>query len=582
MTNKRKQKKTTLQSAPISSKRACLANLPGNTILTKDLAKKSKVPDFIASLEARQWKQEASLVRSYFQHTDIPESTSNQLMTVLNGTLHRIINNEDADAKLKNYSTDLIRQLETEKSKQKLNMEYRKLLNDYQIGELEEEAQTESRFTSRILTTVEAKAHRKNMQRRLDQLFNDDETDEDTNDAGQLDLTSRLEDEEETGSLQSLASTRSFTDEPEAGNGTNASDVHINDPFIEEEEFPTLKVVKEKNIYKYQAPAQNIISPHKPIIQASDLGVLKNYFDICIGTNQDKATEETKQEFMVCMNEQNLHKSLKEVPDEIYDKLLVILQTQDRLKMKKAIIDLPAESSAFTEFAQYALLDFTLNLLKPRSFNGKSDERSIFCEVYIPIFKAFGNCLSVLNYTWCEKKAKDADYVWFVSNDFSKEKKNNLKLLDGVGTLAKIDSTYLVMESSGFSNDKVVSHSLNDTLKNIKNGHDNLKYLFSQYRNASFDTIKKVNIFSCQIIENKITLTKYAVKSRSTWKVVECRSASVPLNIENSLDYMRVFELFAFMLGDIQKQQSVFKQLKLENLGLVPVPEHETVARCLL
>lgn len=146
--------------------------------------------------------EEASLVRSYFQHTDIPESTSNQLMTVLNGTLHRIINNEDADVKLKNYSTALIRQLESEKSKQKLKMEYMKLLNDYQIGVLEEEAQTEARFTSRILTTVEAKPHRKNMQRRLDQLFNDDETDEDTNDAGQLDLTSRLEDEEETGSLQ--------------------------------------------------------------------------------------------------------------------------------------------------------------------------------------------------------------------------------------------------------------------------------------------------------------------------------------------------------------------------------------------
>lgn len=81
-------------------------------------------------------------------------------------------------------------------------MEYRKLLKDYRIGELEEEAQTEARFTSRILTTVEAKAHRKNMQRRLDQLFNDDEIDEDANDAGQLDSTSRLEDEEETGVLQ--------------------------------------------------------------------------------------------------------------------------------------------------------------------------------------------------------------------------------------------------------------------------------------------------------------------------------------------------------------------------------------------
>ncbi|KAI8087783.1 uncharacterized protein B0P05DRAFT_374210 [Gilbertella persicaria] len=215
-TNKRKQKEITLQSAPISSKRACLGNLPGNTVLTKDLARKLKAPDFIATLEVREWKQEVSLARSYFQHTDMPESTSKQLMTVLNGTLHRIINNKDADAKLKNYSTALIRQFKTEKSKQKLNMEYRKLLNDYRLGELEEKAQTEARFTSRILTTVEAKAHRKNMQRRLDQLFNDDETEEDTNDAGQLDLTNRLEyeedplSEEETADIQASQSVVDF------------------------------------------------------------------------------------------------------------------------------------------------------------------------------------------------------------------------------------------------------------------------------------------------------------------------------------------------------------------------------------
>lgn len=119
--------------------------------------------------------------------------------------------------------------------------------------------------------------------------------------------------------------------------------------------------------------------------------------------HQDQATEETKREFILCMKEQISHKSLKEVPDKIHEKLLAILQFQDRLKMKKAIMDLPADSSAFTEFVQYALLDFTLNLLKPCSFNnfnGKSDERSIFCEVYIPIFKAFGNCLGVLNYQW--------------------------------------------------------------------------------------------------------------------------------------------------------------------------------------
>lgn len=49
----------------------------------------------------------------------------------------------------------------------------------------------------------------------------------------------------------------------------------------------------------------------------------------------------------------------------------------------------------------------------------------------------------------CEKKAKDADYVWLVSNDFTKERKDNLKLLDGVGRVVMNDMNYFLMESSG-------------------------------------------------------------------------------------------------------------------------------------
>ncbi|OAD06990.1 hypothetical protein MUCCIDRAFT_107588 [Mucor lusitanicus CBS 277.49] len=72
-------------------------------------------------------------------------------------------------------------------------------------------------------------------------------TDEDdASDAGQLDLTSLLEDEEhplnkeETAGVQAsqsvtFAPTLSFTDEPEADSATNASTVHIDDPFTEEE-----------------------------------------------------------------------------------------------------------------------------------------------------------------------------------------------------------------------------------------------------------------------------------------------------------------------------------------------------------
>ncbi|KAI9486311.1 MAG: hypothetical protein EXX96DRAFT_39065 [Benjaminiella poitrasii] len=350
------------------------------------------------------------------------------------------------------------------------------------------------------------------------------------------------------------------------------------------EEFPSLQVVKENNLYKFQAPSNNIISPHKPIIQFTDLSVLKTYFDICISTSVNEASDETRLEHESLMAQQKEYFHLKAIPGGVYDTLLQLLQS-NHTEMFDKIVNLP-KNKPFFEFIKYAMLDFLLNLKRPENYNN-NDERSIYCEVFISLFKAFGNCTQSLGYTClkhrCEKKAKDSDYVWLVSNDFAKEKKNNLKLLDGVGRLIANDTlNYFLIESSGFDGDKVVSHSLNDTLKNIKNGHDNLKFFVSNYRNASFETIKKVHLFSCQIIRNKITLLKYSIKSPTTWKVVECRSASVPLHFSDALEYIKVFELFAFLQNDICEQEKVLRQLKLENLNIVHVNDQDTVAHCLL
>lgn len=52
-------------------------------------------------------------------------------------------------------------------------------------------------------------------------------------------------------------------------------------------------------------------------------------------------------------------------------------------------------------------------------------------------------------------------------------------------------------------NDNISSRSINDTLKNIKSGHDNLENFITNYRNASLKTMKKAHLFSCQIIRNK-------------------------------------------------------------------------------
>ncbi|KAI8878299.1 hypothetical protein K501DRAFT_297732 [Backusella circina FSU 941] len=226
------------------------------------------------------------------------------------------------------------------------------------------------------------------------------------------------------------------------------------------------------------------------------------------------------------------------------------------------------------------MVDFLLNCLKPQSYN-HNDERSAYCEIFIPMFKAFGNATKKLNYVWCEKKAKDSDYLWLMSNNFKREK-GNIKLLDGVGRLVDKELNYLMIESSGFNNPNTISHTLNDSLKNMKTGSDNLKYSLSNYRKASFKTVKKISVYTCHIIQNKMTLVRYKVLSPSQWQVVECRSASVPTSFSGIVQYTGVFELFAFLLLDIAEQEAIFHQLELETSGLVKVPSDETVAHHLM
>ncbi|KAI8968524.1 hypothetical protein BDF20DRAFT_828362, partial [Mycotypha africana] len=234
----------------------------------------------------------------------------------------------------------------------------------------------------------------------------------------------------------------------------------------------------------------------------------------------------------------------------------------------------------FLNFVKFTIVDFLLNCMRTHVYN-QNDERTVYCEIFIPIFKAFGNTTKKLKYVWCEKKAKDSDYVWLVTNNFVKDK-GSLKLLDGIGKLVDKELNYLLIESSGFNNSSILSHSLNDTLKNMKSGSDNLKCFISKYKKASFSTMKKVRVYTCHIIRNKMTLVRYKIKSASQWQVVECRSASVPLSFSGIIQYTKVFELFAFLLSDMAEQDRLFHQLDMESLELVKVPQDETVAHFLM
>lgn len=96
------------------------------------------------------------------------------------------------------------------------------------------------------------------------------------------------------------------------------------------------------------------------------------------------------------MQEQNDLQSLKNLGSDVMDWIVKILNwsEEDMFKNLSTVPDIP-----FLNFAKLTIVDFLLNCLRTRTYN-QNDERSAYCELFIPIFKAFGNTTKKLNYVW--------------------------------------------------------------------------------------------------------------------------------------------------------------------------------------
>jgi hypothetical protein len=143
------------------------------------MVQKLQIPSFIAKLEVRYWKQEESLVGSYFEETTRTKDTPEQFLAVLIGAMRKIASSQEVDAKLGGYCTALIHQFSTDNSRCRLFKTYKKAQMEIKIKENEEEASTEARLTSRLLTTIEAVNYRDDIQERLDALFKEESSDND-------------------------------------------------------------------------------------------------------------------------------------------------------------------------------------------------------------------------------------------------------------------------------------------------------------------------------------------------------------------------------------------------------------------
>ncbi|KAI7888078.1 uncharacterized protein EV154DRAFT_518614 [Mucor mucedo] len=191
--------------------------------------------------------------------------------------------------------------------------------------------------------------------------------------------------------------------------------------------------VKEKNLYALQTPSVHPVSPNKPIIQVEDLSSSRSYFDICLSSCIADASERTSHEFSIMLDKQyNLH-CLHTLGTDVVDWIIRILSWNQKNMFKKLgdVPDVP-----FLNFVEFSMVDFLLNCMKPGIYQ-INDERSPYWEIFIPLFKVFGNTASKLNYAWYEKKAKDLYSLLLLFHNFKMEK-GNIKPLDGVGRLVDV------------------------------------------------------------------------------------------------------------------------------------------------
>ncbi|KAL9545861.1 hypothetical protein MBANPS3_006945 [Mucor bainieri] len=343
----------------------------------------------------------------------------------------------------------------------------------------------------------------------------------------------------------------------------------------------SFSIIKDKKVYEFSVPASYITSPHKPYVQEGDKHKLESHFDmICLKSGETKDCDaSTKEQFdqhqrnantNACLRRLSPHftwlQSCLELSYEAFDEQLI-----DATRNVK--------HDPLVQFMKFTLLDFWANTHRPVPMP-LNNERTVFVEAFVPIFKYFGNFTKTLAFIWCEKQL-NAKAVWYMMTDYEKTGVNK-KFVDGVGLTYDSLVTSLIIESSGHDATENVKHLLGDTLKNLKNATDCLKHMISEYKASSYATFKKVKIFSVHIIHDTMTLIQYAVMDPQKWQAVECRSAVVPLLWSNRDNYVKVFELFAFLWEQLKKQNEVLQLLKKERLGLVEVTEGASVQDVLM
>ncbi|KAI7894012.1 uncharacterized protein EV154DRAFT_580926, partial [Mucor mucedo] len=175
----------------------------------------------------------------------------------------------------------------------------------------------------------------------------------------------------------------------------------------------------------------------------------------------------------------------------------------------------------FNQLMKYSLINFTINSMRITPIP-TNDKRTIFVEYIVPIVKYFSNITALMSFLWCERKDKEsASSIFFVT-----QVKSPTTLLNriGINDLMMLVEKIVNPSSHRLKVTTDINHLLEDSMKNFRSATNALKSIMCRFPNASMNTVKLANVYSIQIIQTKMTLIKYSLKDKDTFKAIECSS----------------------------------------------------------
>jgi hypothetical protein len=101
-----------------------------------------------------------------------------------------------------------------------------------------------------------------------------------------------------------------------------------------------------------------------------------------------------------------------------------------------------------SKFIKKAVSEFALSSQRA-AFYTSDDERTIYIEVFVPLFKYFALIGKKLVFTRSERAIKNSSLTWTINSDFKKSGVKK-KPLDGIGVMVEEDISRLLIKPSCF------------------------------------------------------------------------------------------------------------------------------------